>query len=175
MRWLFVLGLVFAPTVACGGGDPVTEVVIVVDSDLAPPDGSPETLDEVDEIDVVITAPGGETQQATAELGPGRVRLPRALGVVHEGGRLGPFDVRVVARLRGSAVLTREARFSFVDGQSKRLYLQLLRSCRGMSCDPGTSCGEGGCGTLDVPLDDWTGSVAAPLMSIGADAGVATP
>lgn len=159
---LLALALLALPLASCGG-DGLTEVVIVVDSDLRVPQ-------DIDEVFIEVTSPGGELQTSSAPLGMGQPRLPRTLGMSHEGGRLGPFTVRVLGRDGGGTLVSRTARFSFEPGESLRLRVFLPASCVAVTCDMDQTCTEAGCAGIDVPeLEPWTGSVAALLSG---DAGI---
>lgn len=162
---LLALALAASCSASCGGDSTLTEVVIVVDSDLDVPG-------DIDEIFIEVTSPRGELQTSSAPLGAGQPRLPRTLGMIHEGGRLGPFTVRVLARDAGGTRVSRTARFSFEQGESRRLRVFLPASCVAVTCDTDQTCSESGCAGIDVPeLEPWTGSVA-PLLA--GDAGIRT-
>jgi len=159
---LLVLSMLLA---ACGGR---TEVLVVTDSELAVPS-------ELDQLHVVVTAPDGTTQESVASLGPGEPSLPRRLGLVHEGGPLGPFTVLVEGRLADAVVLSREARFEFQAGETRVLQMHLLRSCVGVTCPSGQTCGETACRTNDVgsgDLSPWTGTPPRLGVDAGSDAAV---
>lgn len=158
---LFTLG--FA---GCGADDNYpTEVVLVVDSDL-------EEGDEIDHLQVIVypefDTSAANRQVANAILGDGQARLPRTLGMVHTGGRLGPYVVQVTGRLGGTTPYRRYARFTFVENESKRLRVVLYRDCAEEFCDGDFLCDAGGLcdGVYDIPLEDWTGSTSASL-SVG--------
>ena len=83
-----------------GCGEDRTEIFVVVDSDLSVPD-------EISELRIEVTTPGPrpETRSSTATLAAsGDDALPRTLGLVHEGGELGPFEIRAVGLI--SAAVT---------------------------------------------------------------------
>ncbi len=141
-----------------------TEVVIVADSDLDVPG-------ELDEVVISVASPEGTTQMARAGLGGGNPPLPRTLALLHETGPLGPFSVTATGRQSGATVVVRQAEFTFQPGRSLRLDLDLLGSCRSVSCGPGETCAAGGCRDVAIApgeLRDWTGSVGG---NDGADGG----
>jgi hypothetical protein len=146
-RWVLVA------VIALGCTRARTEILVVTDTDYAVPD-------EIDEMRIVVEAPDGSTSEATADFGGGDPAPPRTLGLVHEGGRLGPFHVRATGRLRGTTVITREAEVSFVSGRTLVLRLDLLSRCEGVTCGAGESCGEDGCASIEVDdLEEWNGQI----------------
>lgn len=151
-RLLRTLALTLAA--ACSqSADPVTELVVVVDSDLAVPA-------ELDEISVRATGPDGTAQMASARLGVGMTPLPRALVLNHEAGLLGPLQVRVEGKRGGGSVVTRDAQASFVVGKSLVLPLHLVAACRARRCTGDQTCTEYGCAERDLDsdaLDEWSG------------------
>ncbi|MBX3270361.1 MAG: hypothetical protein KF729_08865 [Sandaracinaceae bacterium] len=153
---------------------PPTQVLVVVSSDLAVPA-------ELDEIAVTITHPdGAATRTAGAALGPGEVPLPRTLAMLHEGGPLGPYRLRVEGRRGGAAVLARVGELSFVAGQIRVWRVALDRACLGVDCEART-CAGGACRDLAVgegELEPYEPAVprdagfdAAPPADGGEDAG----
>ncbi|RLB51650.1 MAG: hypothetical protein DRJ42_16420 [Deltaproteobacteria bacterium] len=122
---------------------PRTEVIIALDTDFDVPA-------EVDSFVVTVTAPDARTQVARATLGPGESPLPRATGVLHTTGPLGPFTAVAEALLGGTVVATRRARFTFVAEQTRVLEMHFLRSCQGVSCGAEESCDASGCRSVDI-------------------------
>jgi len=158
--------LVVAVAMSGCGDDPRTEVLVVSDTDFAAPG-------EVDEIRFVIVAPDGDTRSAVADLSSGGP-LPAVLGLVHEGGSLGPFEVSAEARLGSAALVRRTARFSLQQGRTLMLSLPLLRSCQGAMCATDQTCAPGGCRSVDVApaeLVEWTGPPSRFDASVPPDAG----
>ncbi len=133
---------------SCGEAS-LTQVVLVVDSDLAVPA-------ELDEIDVTITRPGGATEFATALLGPGD-SLPRTLTLVPETQVDQSVRVDIVARHARTFLLQRSARFAFMPGESAILRLTLIAACQSISCEADETCGETGCEPIDAELLAWDG------------------
>lgn len=132
--------------------DPRTEVIVVVDSDLVIPD-------EIDTIEIAVTAPGGEIKEALASLSSAG-ELPSTLGLVHNEGSLGPFEVQVTGTRNSEGVVERFATFTFIRGQTLVLAMHLPWSCVGVpSCPQGQTCSEHGCVDVDVgQLPAWTGT-----------------
>ncbi|MBX3250403.1 MAG: hypothetical protein KF901_24725 [Myxococcales bacterium] len=160
--------LLLALTSLCACKSSITEVVVVVDSDL----DVPEALDR---LQIDVSGPDGRREQATATLGAAETPLPRTLSLVHEGGVLGPFDVTVRGFRDEDEIVERRARFDFVPGQSLVLTMHLVRACVGLDCRPGT-CSEDGCAGIERgPLPAWPGSaprLGDPLPDAGPpDAG----
>ena len=136
-----------------------TEIVLVVDSDLAPPL-------EVDSVDVVVTDAAGEEMPAVAALTNGNPNFPRTLGIYNDGTRLGPYFVVARARLRGAILVERSARFDFVRDRTMRLDLFLPAACQDVRCDAPLTCTEGGvCRSAEAELESWNGSPAGIRLS----------
>lgn len=154
---------ILCAALGCDPADDATEVVLVVDSDLATPD-------ELDAIQVTVTDPLGNTMSSRADLGVGEARLPRTVGILNDTQRLGPYTVDVRAVKNSAIIVRRRAVFSFERDRIRRLRINLLRACGGVVCSGEQTClDDGSCGSTAVSLDDWTGSVA-PLMSYDGDA-----
>ena len=149
----FVLSLA-----ACAS--PLTELVVVVDTDLRMPS-------ELDALEIVITPPAGDPRTQERAL-TGDEMLPFTLTVVPSG-ELGPFEVRAVGRLDGAVVVTRSARTTLVRGESRTLILHLARACVGVTCASGETCVESGaCHDVDDPVVlPWSGRPPR----LGEDAG----
>jgi hypothetical protein len=153
--WLALLACVLA-SAAVGCRSARTEVVVVVDTDLRTP---PSALDA---FRITVTAPDGTSQTSTATLGPTDLPPPRTLGLVHTTGALGPFVVRAEGLAGGTARVARDASFSFVPGETRVLWIDLLGACIGTRCGSGQTCSEGGCRAIEVAepeLLPWTGTV----------------
>jgi len=166
--WL-ATGLLLCSLAGCRGE--LTELVVVVDTDYAVPGA-------LDEIVVVIEGPSGMAHTQTAALsGPDAPSLPLYVYVEPSGDTLGPVLVTATGSLGGADVIERQARTSFVRGESRMLFIRLLRSCATVSCADGESCAEAGCAPIDVPpasLPAWTGS-PPPRDGGVEDAGLCEP
>lgn len=131
----------------------LTEVLIVVDTDLDVPD-------ELTRVTFRVQGPGDQQQAAVADWAAGDPR-PAILAMVHRGGELGPFTVSVTGeRSAAGVVRRRRARFSFIEGRTLALRMDLLRSCGGVTCETEETCAEGGCRPIDIEpseLVEWTG------------------
>jgi hypothetical protein len=129
-----------------------TEVVVVVDSDLA-------LGEELDALRIEVTGPGDMAQSASAELDAASA-LPQTLGLVHERGARGPIRVLVLGLLDGREILRREAELSFIDGKTLSLPMHLVRACVAHACGEAQTCSEHGCVSSDVDatrLAEWHG------------------
>ena len=140
-----------------------TEILLVVDSDLRVPD-------QLDRIDVRVEGPDGSKQNAYAELDTATNSLPRSVALVHEGGALGPLHATVHGVIGGRPVLTREARLSFVEGQTLVLPMHLVARCIGVECGAGT-CTERGCERSEIDANSLTRYTGAEPRLIGVDGG----
>ena len=151
-----VLAMVLCSAVlGCGGdAEPVTELLVVVDSDLPVPA-------ELDAVRVEVT--GAMAASATGSLtGPGATPLPRTVGLVHRGGALGPIEVNVVGTRGGTEVIRARAITSFVSGRTLILPMMLARTCAGVTCGAGRTCSASDCVSADVDpetLEEWNGEV----------------
>ncbi|MEM7609405.1 MAG: hypothetical protein AAF411_29010 [Myxococcota bacterium] len=147
----FIPGLLSLLLLSCGTDLEATEVVLIVDSDLQP-------IVEINRIDVSVFDASGQAMGATASLMAGDIALPRTIGIVNEGERLGPFRIEATAFLDGMSVLSRTMTFDFVADRIMQLRLDLTRACLDVECVAPQSCnGRGVCAGTDVELEDFTG------------------
>lgn len=157
-------GLVGLLALATACGDPLTEIVVVADTDLGVPA-------ELDAIRLRVHGDPDRTEEALAAIGDGAAR-PVTLGLVSASGQ-GTLDVTVVGERAGTEIVRRTARVSFQRGRVLALRMDLLRSCVGTSCGDGMTCAETGCRAIDVDaaeLTEWSGE--PPGLDAGAgDAG----
>lgn len=179
---------ILAACFALGCSPNPTELLVVVESDLAVPA-------QLDEIVVVITHPDGvQTRESMAALGPAEPGLPRTLAMVHEGGPLGPYRVVVQGRLGGVTQVERAGELTFVAGEIRIWRVVLAGVCRGVAC-PDATCDGGACRAVavgeaelegydpDVPRDGGfdaaapmdAGVDASPEVDAGGDAGNVCP
>jgi hypothetical protein len=116
-------------------GCSVTEVVLVIDSDLRIPD----QLDEVRiEVDGSARALDVRVPMATTS------ELPLTHALVPADGRES-FAVTVTGLSGGNPVVADRRESGWVDGESRLLELWLGRDCRGETCDAGSVCSRDGC------------------------------
>lgn len=150
---------------------PRTEIIVVVDTDLDVPG-------EIGFVLVEVTNPDGETKEASDTFSS-KSELPATVGVLYSDGPLGPITVRVLGRGGDSNqddVIERRARVFFVAEQTLTLFMPLLRSCVGVSCNDEMTCADGDCRQITVGPDEllaWTGTPPSIDASAGdADADV---
>jgi len=163
----FGLFLGVLASLAAGCRSARTEVVVVVDTDLRTPPTALEAFR------ITVTAPDGTSQSSTATLGATDLPPPRTLGLVHTTGPLGPFVVRAEGLAGGTVRVARDASFSFVPGETRVLWLDLLGACISARCGDGQTCSEGACRAIEVAepeLLPWTGTVSSRDAG-GDDAG----
>jgi hypothetical protein len=149
--WLSLLvGALGALAAGSCGGDALTEIIVVVDSDLRVPA-------QIDEVFVRVVGAGQVPQTAYAPLsGAGSATLPLTVGLTPKDGKAGPVTIRASGRLAGAEVLATEVRTSFVDGRRLVVRMSLLASCLSVapSCGAGQTCRDGRC--VDATVDPST-------------------
>lgn len=148
--------------VAAGCAEEPTEIVLVVESDLAVPS-------ELDAVRVSAIGPSGQTTTSSADLAAGPA-LPRTVVLVHAGGPLGPVDVTVTGDLGGAPVVERRLRVRFETGRTLRLRVLLSRDCAAAvapSCGASETCEAGACRPIDVAPCEYEGRGC-----MGTDGGV---
>lgn len=140
---------------SCSSTDPLTELIVVVDTDMS----VPAVVDSV-RISVDSSAIDGGSSSRTLDLRDDR---PATLGLVHRGGPLGPLHIEVVGLQNESTFITRTAEVSFVAKRVRALRMNLLTSCLGVECPDGETCGDSGfCRNETVSADElesWTGDL----------------
>jgi hypothetical protein len=143
-----------------------TEIVVTIDTDMSP--------QELSRVEIELTGPDGELRQST--LDHNADNFPARVGLVHEGGPLGPITIRAVGLSGGTEIVEREAVVSFRPEQIVRLSLNLLRRCVGETCSASMTCGETGCRSREIApeeLESWDG-VPERISPTNPDAGGAT-
>jgi len=179
--WGMLITLLWSAVAGCVPAS--TELVVVVDTDFAVPG-------EVDRVEVTITGPSGRSSVTASNLGPGS-SLPLSVGASPvEGAALSPVTITAVALLQGRTLVDRVIRTGFVAGERRLVPLMLVRSCAGVTCPAGQSCGPQGCAAVDVLGTQWprypgsvsrldagtrldVGSVDAPSADAATDADAA--
>ncbi len=134
-----------ALALAASCSNDLTQLVVVVDSDLAVPG-------ELDHVAVMVTV-GSRTQTAEGVIRSAS-ELPQIVNLVHREGPLGPVDVRATGTHLGTGVIVREARAFFVSGETRVLRIELDRACIGVTCGAGMTCAAGSCRSVDVPVSE---------------------
>jgi hypothetical protein len=159
-----VLGLVtLAGATTQGSCERVTEIVVVVDGDL----GS-----DIDTIVLRVESPGF-TADKTARVAD--TKLPLTLGVAGGSDPSARIVVRATALRDKAVVLERTASAALAPEESRMLYLTLCKTCRGVACGPGTTCGAGKCEPIGrTALPAWNGEPPRgnPCTSTAGDGGV---
>lgn len=146
--WLAVAGVALN---ACAEDTALTQIVVAIDSDLI-------AIEHI----VVTTDHFGDASVASGDLGPDDAKLPRSVGLVHDGGPLGPIGITASARdADGQTLVERHAQVFFVRDEVRLLRLELTRSCKRVyeSCDPDQTCIDGECASDEAKLEAWTGEI----------------
>lgn len=137
----------------------VTELVLVIDSDLSVPD-------ELRQIDLRVLGPGGETAVDTTvafDL-PGAPFMPLSLSLVLEGSETAPVRVEVVGTTTDGSIVERSVVTGFVKDESRALPVRLYQRCLDVTCGTGQTCGDSGvCEDESVDgafLPQWSGDPA---------------
>ncbi len=147
---------------------PLTQLVIVVDTDLGAPG-------EIDAIELEVVQPDGMSETLPTVLTGSATELPITLGLVHRGGPLGAIAITARGRRGTTIVLTRAIRTEFVAGQTRLVRLDLTADCEAVSC-PDQTCASGVCTSVDVPgaaLPAFDGTTPPLDASDAMDAGPA--
>lgn len=121
--WVFGLALLVT-TMACSTTTP-TEIVVLIDTNLAVPT-------ELDTIQLAVTSPAGAREVAEADLA--RVTFPVSQSHVHGGGEPGPFRFEAYGYRSGTEVVAVASEATFVIGERRTLRLNLDRMCLGVTC-----------------------------------------
>ncbi|HKU42147.1 MAG TPA: hypothetical protein VJR89_28505 [Polyangiales bacterium] len=154
--------------VACSKDPASTQIVVVVDSDMA----VPAALDRVT-IDV-----NGLQKAVMSSADLSKRGLPRSLGLFHESGPLGPIRVRARGFSGSAQVVERLAIVSFEQDKTLELRLPLSAACAAAeaACTGDTTCEAGSCTSAkQKSLPEFKGTVKgfdidASLPDAGADA-----
>lgn len=173
------LGSVLAlPACSDSASGALTEIVVVVDTDLAVPS-------QLKSLRVVARGPDGSSKMVNGPLsGPNAITLPLSFGATAPGG--GTFSVTATGvGPSDSPVIVRDVVTEFIEGERRLLHIVLGAECYQRACTGGDTCLEGGaCGSPDVSADDlptFDGVIPeavgtndapdAPDASLAADAG----
>lgn len=163
MRGRACAALMLVALSACASTEPLTQLVVVVDTDLTIPE-------QLERVRIVVRDGQGTMREASAELASGAPR-PVTLGLVSRT-TLGPLDVEALGERMGSVVVRRRARVSFVAGRTLALRMDLLASCVAAACEDEQTCAEEGCRPIDVGPDELTAWEGPPSpIEPGVDAG----
>jgi hypothetical protein len=149
------------PILGAGCAPSATQLVVVVDTDMAIPG-------EIDEVRLEVTRPDGSSEVEMRGVAT-RMALPLSVGVIADGEVLGPIDVIATGYRDGVFVIDRTATVTLVRGETRVLSLFLLSNCRDVDCEEGETCGEGGtCRGEEIEdLPPFTGML--PSIDAGID------
>jgi hypothetical protein len=153
LLWSLLSSLVGAGVAGCAER-PLTQLVVVADSDLAIPA-------QLDAVEIEITPPTGLPVTRSGTLGSA-TELPATLGIVHRGGPLGPVAIAVRGEFRGLEVVTRLAEVEMVAGRTLVVELSLEAACVAVPCPDGQTCARGACRDVRLrpeELPEFDGSV----------------
>jgi len=156
VRYLRVLLLAWLAACSSEAGS-ATQIVLTVESDLMVPS----------ELDRVTIGVLGKASAPPSSADLTTQGLPRTLGLVHDGGALGPFVVKATGYLGTMVVVEKAVSTSFVKGKTVALTLRLESACRGVLCEEeGFTCVAGEC--MGIPTE---GPDADAGSSTGGDGG----
>ncbi len=146
------------------GGETASEIVLVVDTDIAP------TV--IDTLTIVVSGPSAAEQDVTVPYGG----APRTLGLVAATEVLGPVEITITGSASGTPTgptITRVVETRFEKGVSRVLHVRLSVDCLGVICTAGQTCStEGLCAAADVDPADlpaYLGTVSVPELCNGVD------
>jgi hypothetical protein len=137
----------------CGCGGDVTQIVVVVDSDLVAPD-------EIARIEVHVEGPTMDAD-AVGSLG-GCDDLPVTVALVPGSDAAGPIRIEAVGIGPTAGGVSQAFVTEFVPGESRMLRIELSRSCLTTDCPSGLTCANGSCRSErfeGVSLPQWSGRV----------------
>lgn len=153
-RLLALASLLACTGLGCGA-EPLTQIVVVVDSDW----------DGFERVELEIT---GFEQEATVNAGARENEpvLPRRVALVHEGGPLGPISVTArayAAEIDEPVLVEPRTSVMFMRGETRVLEIDLLFECIGLcradqACVAGRDCLDSGDERVNG-LAPWTGEV----------------
>jgi len=169
-----VLALVLAGLFAmgCGGHGEATQLIVVVDTDMAIPSG-------LDGVDFAIVGAGGMRVTAhSAIASSAALPLTLALEPAGDGGNV---DIQITGTLLDAAVVEQHVSTSFVRGERRLVRVFLSSDCVGVTCsDTAQTCRAAICVDAAVPassLPRFAGEpgrldAGMPSTDAGTDSGV---
>ena len=131
-RRLHVLIVVLCAVLASCAAEAPTELIVVVDSDLAVPAA-------LDEITIVAEGPSRIPKTARALLTDG-VSLPVTLGLRPGGTSDQDITIRAFGLREGVRIVSAEVRTRFVEGRRLVVNITLYATCFGVACEDATTC-----------------------------------
>lgn len=142
---------------------PVTELLVVADTDLAIPA-------QLDAIEVEVIPPtGAPVVRGGALVGDDATEIPVSLGLVHRGGPLGPVSIEVRGFRGAEPIVTRSADVSFVEGRTMVVTLHLEATCVGVVCREDETCERGACRARRLAANEL--EEAGPILPTLPDGG----
>lgn len=144
------------------GHEPITEVIVIVDTDLSVPS-------ELDSIRITVTHDDGASGEALADLAASAPR-PAILGLVSRAGE-GVLDVVAVGEHGGREIVRRTARVAFVRGHVVALRMDLWMRCVSRACEAAETCGDSGCRSIEILPEELTEWSSTGDTALESDAG----
>ncbi len=147
-----------------GCADPLTELVVVISSDVPQAD--------FEKVDVLVTGPTGAMVLGSTNdfREPNASDLPLSIGLVLEGPTLSPLTVEVTGTLRDGSVIAFEIDTGFVPLETRVIEAHLYGACADLGCDGRCVADPAGtteCRTRSVEsetLPEYTGDVRDHLI-----------
>ncbi len=121
---------------------PVTEIFVVVDSDL------PTRVGQIDSIRISVDAPSGTYVEREAKLADSP--LPVTLGVQAGAETTSYVTVTATALGGGREIAKQTVRAQFADGEIRVLPIALCASCSGVQCAERERCDQGTCTSEEI-------------------------
>lgn len=169
---------------ALGCAQPLTQLILVVDTDieLAQPNPAiPVEDDQLREISLSLFGPCDAEGQNCAPVfqdsaqqynTPGSAGLPFSIGLLLDNQDYGPYRLAVRARLGGEPAageVALDAVAEFVPGESRVVLLHVVEDCIDVTCPTGETCGPSGtCRSERLSQDElpvWTGELGDFALS----------
>jgi hypothetical protein len=166
-RRIAVIGTVLSVMLGSCTNDALTEIVVVIDSDLAVPSA-------LDEISIQVEGASGIPKSARVTLtGAGSALLPVTLGLRPSSPGSSPVTIRATGLLVGTRKVFAEVRTSFIEGRRLVVRIVLSSACLGVVCASGETCSPAGaCVPADVDPITLPPYIEVPFVR---DAGVDAP
>jgi hypothetical protein len=139
-------GLAFALLLGgCPAAEPLTELVVVIDSDLAVPA-------RLDAIALEVETPSGDSLEAEQPLSEA-AQLPLTMVLEWRSGPLSPIVVTAWGRKEGRSSFQVTVSTGFVANESRMVRLVLQAQCRAAICEDERVCRGGSCAAPLVPAE----------------------
>ena len=139
----------------------LTQIVVVVDSDLPVPD-------RLDNLQIEVSGTK-KPHMFDQRVDTDQRKLPHSLGLVYSGGPLGPVRVVARGRLGDETVVERVAEVHFKRDRTLKLALALTRACAGKpACEAADeTCEQGQCIPTAMSLPSFDGDDGPLFMDAG--------